>query len=100
MPYNTVYLIGSEGNDEVNAKVSGTTVTFTSYGVTRFGGSPEGCIYEEESKKAKCTLPASSPSLDAIVMAGLKGNDHPAVGGGGFRLSTSPILLGGEGNDL
>jgi Ca2+-binding RTX toxin-like protein len=100
VPYNTVYLIGSEGNDEVNAKVSGSTVTFTSYGATRFGGSSEGCIYEEESKKAKCTLPVSSPSLDALVMAGLKGNDHPAVGGGGFKLSTSPILLGGEGNDL
>jgi Ca2+-binding RTX toxin-like protein len=100
VPYNTAYLVGSEGKDEVNAKVSGTTVTFSSYGATRFAGSPEGCTYEEEGKKAKCTLPASSPSLDAVVMAGLKADDHLAVGGGAFKLSTSPVLLGGEGNDL
>jgi RTX calcium-binding nonapeptide repeat (4 copies) len=97
--YDTAYLIGSTGNDEVNASLSGTTVTFTSYGTTRFAGESEGCTYEEEGKKAKCPFPASSPKIDAIVMAGLAGNDHLAVGGGGFPLASGPILLGGEGND-
>jgi Ca2+-binding RTX toxin-like protein len=96
---DTAYVTGSTGNDEVNASLSGTTVTFTSYGATRFGGESEGCVYEEEGKKAKCAFPVSSPSIDAIVMAGLGGNDHLAVAGGGFPLASGPILLGGEGND-
>jgi Ca2+-binding RTX toxin-like protein len=96
---DTAYLIGSTGNDEVNARLSGTTATFTSYGTTRFAGESEGCTYEEEGKKASCPFPASSPKIDAIVMAGLGGNDHLAVGGGGFPLASGPILLGGEGND-
>jgi Ca2+-binding RTX toxin-like protein len=97
--YDAAYLLGSTGADEVNASLSGTTITFTSYGTTRFAGESEGCTYEEEGKKAKCAFPASSPKIDAIVMAGLAGNDHLAVGGGGFPLASGPILLGGEGND-
>jgi Ca2+-binding RTX toxin-like protein len=96
---DSVYLLGSTGADEVNAALSGTTVTFTSYGSTRFAGESEGCTYEEEGRKARCPLPAASPSLDAVVMAGLAANDHLAVGGGGFPLASGPILLGGEGND-
>jgi Ca2+-binding RTX toxin-like protein len=100
--HDTVYLVGSEGNDEVNAHYveSENAVTFTSYGSTSFSGESEGCTYESSNKKAKCVLPASSPSLDAVVQAGMKGNDHLSVGGEPkFALISNPVLLGGEGND-
>jgi Ca2+-binding RTX toxin-like protein len=97
--HDVAYLVGSSGNDEVNASISGSTVTFSSYGATTFAGESEGCSYTEEGKRASCTLPAEASGLDAVVMAGMKGNDHLAVSGGGFELTTSPELMGGEGND-
>ncbi len=96
---DTAYVVGSTGADEVKASLSGTTVTFTSTGTTRFAGESEGCTYEESGKKAKCPLPAGSLKIDAIVMAGLGGNDNLSVLGSGFPLASAPILLGGEGND-
>jgi Ca2+-binding RTX toxin-like protein len=100
--HDTVYLVGSEGNDEVNAHyVEGeNAVTFTSYGSTTFSGESEGCTYESSNKKAKCILPAASPALDAVVLAGMNGNDHFSVGGEPkFALTSNPVLLGGQGND-
>lgn len=99
--YDAAYLIGSEGNDEVNAHfvASEDKMTFTSYGSTTFSGEPEGCVYES-NKKASCTLPAASPNLDTVVIAGMNGNDHLAVGGSPqFALTTTPVLLGGQQED-
>lgn len=97
--YDAAYLLGSESKDEVTASVSSSTVTFTSKGSTRFATEPEGCVIEKESSVAKCTLPTGT-KLDAVVLAGLKGNDNLSIANGGFTLSTAPILLGGEGNDI
>jgi|GEM_PF-834326 len=103
--HDTAYMVGSNGNDEVNVKLNGATITFTSYGSTRFAGESEGCSYKDEGeeggegKTAECTLPAGTSAFDAVVMAGMKGADHPAVVGSEFLLKTSPVVLGGEGND-
>jgi len=97
--HDTVYMVGSKGNDEVNAEISGNTVTFESYGSTHFTGEPEGCKYTNEGVYATCTLPTGTTAVDAVLMAGLKGKDHLAVGGGGFELKTSPQLLGGLEDD-
>jgi Ca2+-binding RTX toxin-like protein len=99
--HDAVYLIGSDGEDKVNAHYDETEggVSFTSYGSTIFSGELEGCTYES-SQKVLCPLPGASPSLDAVVLAGMKGDDRLSVGGEpNFPLTTSPILLGGEGND-
>jgi Ca2+-binding RTX toxin-like protein len=99
--HDSVYLIGSDGEDKVNAHYDENEggVRFTSYGSTIFAGELEGCTYES-SQKVLCPLPAASPSLDAVVLAGMKGNDTLSVGGSpNFPLTTNPILLGGEGND-
>jgi Ca2+-binding RTX toxin-like protein len=97
--HDAAYLVGSEGDDEVNISLSGGTITFTSYGATHFGGESEGCTYSEESKTAKCSLPEGASSFDAVLLAGMKGNDGLNVVGGGIELITSPTLLGGQGND-
>lgn len=103
--HDTVYLLGTEGADKVNAHYVESTheVTFSSAGTTKFGGESEGCTYEEggkpasEGKTAKCPLPASSNSLDAVVLAGLGGTDRLTVGGApNFPLTSSPLLLGGQ----
>jgi Ca2+-binding RTX toxin-like protein len=75
------YLTGSSGNDQIVAAYtpgSPPSVTFT------VNGSPAG------------SFPFPSPP-DSIVLAGLGGNDTLTVVN--FPATTSPILLGGEGND-
>lgn len=96
--HDAVYLVGSTGNDEVNATYASGAVTFTSYGTTHFGGTSDGCTYESEGTVARCPIPEGK-ALDAVLMAGMGGDDKLSVGGGNFPLTTSPVLLGGEGND-
>jgi Ca2+-binding RTX toxin-like protein len=102
--HDTAYLIGSEGEDKVNAHYveSGPAVTFTSTGTTLFAGESEGCTYELGGTKATCKLPPTSSALDGVVMAGLAGNDKLTVSGEPtqrFPLTANAVLLGGEGND-
>lgn len=97
--YDAAYLLGSESADEVTAAVSGSVVKFTSKGTTRFATESEGCLIELEATVASCTLPTGA-KLDAVVLAGLKGNDNLSIANGGFGLATAPILLGGEGGDV
>jgi Ca2+-binding RTX toxin-like protein len=55
-----------------------------------------GCLYE--ITYVDCTL--ASPT-DALVLAGMGGNDEITLNiGEQFWQTTSPILLGGEGNDV
>lgn len=94
-----VYVIGSSGNDSVSASYSGGTVTFVSNASTRFGGESEGCEYTESGARATCPLPTGTSSFDALVMAGMEGNDTLSVFDGGIPLTTSPQILGESGND-
>lgn len=99
-----LYLSGSTGTDRVNASFGfeGPTgyVTFATEAEsaqfdTSGDAASSGCTYE--ATKVKCTLPKK---LDSIVMAGLAGNDKLSLSvGEQFWETTTPILLGGEGND-
>ncbi|MET0306480.1 MAG: calcium-binding protein [Solirubrobacterales bacterium] len=75
-----LYLTGSDGNDVVTATYSSPTqlVTFTR------NGSPAGSFDLAEAP-------------DSVLLAGLDGDD--TLGAAGFPLTTSVILLGGEGSD-
>lgn len=100
-----LYLVGSnEGRDNVSASFwidgGGTGhVTFVAQEDSAvFNQSGEAdtanCTYKE--REVDCAL-AAPP--DAIVMAGMGGDDHLSVAGGNFWETASTILLGGEGND-
>jgi Ca2+-binding RTX toxin-like protein len=102
--WEELYLTGSSSADRVTASfaVEGSTkyVTFTTEGesaqfdISGDAASP-GCTYE--ATKVKCTL---SHKLDAIVMAGMAGNDRLAISVSEQSWeTTTPILTGGEGND-
>ena len=99
-----LYVTGSSGKDRVTAALAleGATgyVTFTTEGEsaqfdTSTDAASSGCAYE--ATKVKCTLPKM---LDSLVMAGMAGDDRLALNiTEQFWETTTPILLGGEGND-
>jgi Ca2+-binding RTX toxin-like protein len=103
-PWVALYLTGSSGKDQVAASFGfeGPTgyVSFATEGEsaqfdTSEGAQTEGCTYE--ATKVRCTLPKP---LDAIVMAGMAGNDRLSVSiTETFWETTTPIMLGGEGSD-
>jgi Ca2+-binding RTX toxin-like protein len=99
-----LYLTGSTGVDRVSASFGfeGAVgyVTFATEGESaQFDVSGDaataGCTYE--ATKVKCILPKK---LDSIAMAGMAGNDRLALNVSEQSWeTTTPILLGGEGND-
>jgi Ca2+-binding RTX toxin-like protein len=104
LPYDELYLTGSKAADRVSASfgLEGAKgyVSFATEGElaafdTSASAASEGCSYT--ATLVKCTLPKP---LDAIVMAGMAGNDRLALGiSEKFWETTVPILLGGEGSD-
>jgi len=91
----------ASGNDRVKALytlISGTGyVTFTTEGEsaafdTSANAASANCVYA--AAEVKCTLPKP---LDAITVGGMSGADVLTLEG--FPETTTPILLGGEGND-
>jgi Ca2+-binding RTX toxin-like protein len=102
--WQELYLTGSSGADRVTASfgAEGATkyVTFTTEGESaQFDVSADaastGCVYE--TAKVKCTL---SQKLDAVLMAGMAGNDRLALSVSEQSWeTTTPVLTGGEGND-
>jgi Ca2+-binding RTX toxin-like protein len=102
--WQELYLTGSSGVDRVTASFSvegpSKYVTFTTEGESaQFDISGDaastGCAYE--TAKVKCTL---SQKLDAILMAGMAGNDRLALSVGEQSWeTTTPVLTGGEGDD-
>lgn len=103
----SLYLTGAyNATDKVNAKYwyeGGTGhVTFTTEsGSASFDTSAdaesEGCTYAES--EVDCTLPLP---LDAIVLAGMGGDDTLNLAGGGteWEDTVTPYLLGGQGSDV
>jgi len=96
-----LFLTGSTGADRVKATYSveaGTGyVTFTTEGVSAafdMSGDAASAFCTYEAAKVKCALPRP---LDAITLAGMAGNDALTLAG--FPETTTPVLLGGEGND-
>lgn len=94
------YLLGSNSHDEINVeytsgnsqvkfKAVGTSATFNVGGDV----ATKHCSYQ--ATEVTCALPKKP---DAILLAGLGADDLISIGG--FEHTTSPVLLGGEGNDI
>lgn len=93
-----LYLVGSDGNDEVSASYAPGAVTFEldpgSAAAFDSDEAEEGECDAPSGGKVVCPLPAAP---DSVVLAGLGGSD--TLSAPGFPDSTSAILLGGEEAD-
>jgi Ca2+-binding RTX toxin-like protein len=104
LAYDELYLTGSSGTDSVTASFGfeGATgyVSFATEGEsanfdTSTDAASENCSYE--ATLVKCSLPKP---LDAIVMAGMAGNDKLSLSiSESSWETTTPVMLGGEGDD-
>jgi Ca2+-binding RTX toxin-like protein len=101
-----IYLAGSSGNDDVTATYGTTAVEFALTGGASFDPSPEdaaGCTLGTGAEPTTASCPIGSPAtpdvpaLDAILLAGLGGDD--TISAPNFPDGTSVVELGGEGND-
>jgi Ca2+-binding RTX toxin-like protein len=105
LQWSQLYLAGSSSKDVINVGLyfSGSTGHLL---FQRSEASPAwnkgsdattvGCVYE--ITYVDCALPKP---LDALVIAGMGGDDELTLNvGEQFWQTTSPILLGGEGNDI
>jgi Ca2+-binding RTX toxin-like protein len=94
-PYSQLYLVGSEGDDDVSATYSSAAVTFhlSGAGFDEAPSDAAGCSIESASE-AVCPLPAP---LDSLLMAGMGGADTLVAGG--FPLTTGIVEIGGLGGD-
>ncbi len=101
-----VYLAGSSGNDTVTATYGAAAVEFTLAGGASFDAAATdaaGCTLGPgpEPTTASCPIGAPAapnvPPLDAILLAGLGGND--TINAPNFPDGTSVVELGGEGGD-
>ena len=99
------YFVGGEENDDVQTEYeyksgTGFILTYKAEGSTEFhvgkGAETGDCAYH--AKEIVCTL--SEPPA-SVVMAGMNGNDTLSVAGKTSKLElvSSPVLLGGAGED-
>ncbi len=99
-----LYLVGSTGKDDVSISFGFVSsvghVVFTAQaGSAQFdtSGNAQSANCTYEATKVDCALPKPT---DAINVAGIGGNDKLTLGiTEQFWEATSPVLLGGEGND-
>lgn len=93
-----LYLTGSSGADQIDATYfpgSPASVTFQlTAGTFDQSAAADGGCGTPTSTTLTCALPAP---LDALVIAGLGGND--AIRVVGFPATASAMVLGGEGDD-
>jgi Ca2+-binding RTX toxin-like protein len=105
LDWTELYVTGSINKDDVTASLSldgegvGHAVFTKGAESAQFdtaeSAKTTGCEYS--TTEVACTLPKP---LDAITIAGISGNDKLKLSAGEkFWETTSPILLGGEGND-
>ena len=94
-PYAQLYLVGSNGDDNVTASYSSTAVTFvlSAGSFDQSSSDASGCEIEAATE-AVC--PLSSP-LDSLLLAGMNGND--TIAASNFPATVSVVAIGGEGND-
>jgi Ca2+-binding RTX toxin-like protein len=91
-----LYLTGSSADDEVTATYSPgppAGVSFELASPASFDQVPAGC---ELSAPGQMVCTPAAP-LDALVLAGMGGDDALSVSG--FPMSTSVVALGGAGDD-
>lgn len=94
------YLVGSNtARDEVTVSYTSSNrrIVFKAGASSTFDlsldGRTKGCEYNVS--EVACTLPAKP---DAVLLAGMGGGDQISIGGG-FDVSISAVLNGGEGGD-
>jgi Ca2+-binding RTX toxin-like protein len=96
-----VYLVGSTGADNVAATYTGSAVEFALSGASfdTTEADAGGCVVT--SNHATCPLtPTATPNvpyLDALLLAGLDGND--TITASGFPAGVTVVGLGGAGAD-
>jgi Ca2+-binding RTX toxin-like protein len=94
------YMVGSTAHDEVNVEYTSSNrhVVFKTAGSSaafNLGADvvTKGCAYQ--STEVSCTLPAKP---DAVLLAAMGADDQISISG--FEPTASPVILGGEGNDV
>ncbi len=100
-----VYLVGSSGADNVTATYTGGAVVFTLGSGSSFDAAATdagGCVLlSGPPATATCPLGAPAtpnvPALDAVLLAGMAGND--AISTAGFPPGATVVGLGGAGMD-
>jgi Ca2+-binding RTX toxin-like protein len=101
-----VYLVGSSGADNVTATYTGTAVVFTRSGGGGFDTTASdigGCMLESGPTPISATCPLgvpttpNVPALDALLLAGMGGNDN--ISTAGFPPGATVVGLGGAGAD-
>jgi Ca2+-binding RTX toxin-like protein len=97
--YSELYLLGSNGGDELTVDATGggpgEAVTVHLAGGSAFETPPlaSGCVLQDAAT-AVCTL---AGRLDSLLVAGLAGADD--LHAEGLPATTSLMMLGGEGDD-
>jgi Ca2+-binding RTX toxin-like protein len=92
--YSQLYLAGSNGKDAATATYSPGSVSFA-LSTGEFDQSPAdvgGCTVTQ----TLATCPLATP-LDSVLIAGMNGDD--ILSANGFPVTTTVVLLGGEGSD-
>ena len=90
--YAQLYLVGSNGSDNVSATYSPGSVSFHLAAGTFDSESAEGCTVTATD----ATCPLGEP-LDSVLLAGMGGND--TIAASDFPATVSLVAIGGEGND-
>jgi Ca2+-binding RTX toxin-like protein len=97
-----VYLVGSDGADDVTASYTGSAVEFSLSGGTNFDTAATdagGCSVT--AQHAACPLTGTAapdvPSLDALLLAGMDGDD--TITASNFPAGVTVVGLGGAGAD-
>jgi Ca2+-binding RTX toxin-like protein len=100
-----VYLVGSSAADNVTATYVGSAVVFTRSGGGGFDTAATdagGCVLESAPTPITATCPLGAPAtpvpaLDALLLAGMGGND--SISTAGFPPGATIVGLGGAGVD-
>jgi Ca2+-binding RTX toxin-like protein len=90
--YAQLYLVGSNGSDNVTASYSPGGVSFHLASGTFDSESAEGCTVT--ATDASCPL---GRPLDSVLLAGMGGDD--TIAASGFPATVSVVAIGGEGGD-
>jgi Ca2+-binding RTX toxin-like protein len=111
--WESFYMVGSSGADNVSARVVEGQPSYRVYlvftaepGSAPFDTGPDaapgasGC--EPTPSEVRCRIGPTYSPLDSITLAGMAGDDRLAIAGKDtdWEVTVSPVLLGGEGNDV
>jgi Ca2+-binding RTX toxin-like protein len=108
------YMVGSESADNVSVRYVNTDspdyqirdylIFSTEPGSAEFDTSDDarvGCEYKPSEVKCPFFRSSKLGGVDAITLAGMAGDDQLSIAPNGtaWEVTTTPVLLGGQGND-